>query len=170
MRPSLHIWPEPSTSFVQACTQHIFISSKILLHSLTGIDLSDVCMKYVWYFVKCNILFVTSILQTCVNSFQFYILHYWEYRASTKHNLVIRLITGLDGSFMVDLLNYFLFQPVLHDWCNNGSGMCYHVYEMMHIKEPLLLIRKSSPCVSSWFPLSLSEWSFTIFVTPYNRK
>ena len=53
---------------------------------------------------------------------------------------------------MVDSLSYFLFQPV------------------MHIKEPLLLIRKSSPCGGSGFPLSQSEWSFTICLTPYNRK
>ena len=41
---------------------------------------------------------------------------------------------------------------------------------MMHIKEPLLLIRKSSPCANSGFPLPLSEWSFTICLMPYNRK
>ena len=41
---------------------------------------------------------------------------------------------------------------------------------MMHIKEPLLLIRKSSPCRGSGFPLLLSEWSSTICLTPYNRK
>ena len=41
---------------------------------------------------------------------------------------------------------------------------------MMHIKEPFLLIRKSSPCGGSGSPLSLSEWSFTICLTPYNRK
>ena len=41
---------------------------------------------------------------------------------------------------------------------------------MVHIKEPLLLIGKSSTCGSSGFPLSLSEWSFTIYPTPYNRK
>ena len=41
---------------------------------------------------------------------------------------------------------------------------------MMHIKEPLLLIGKSSPCGGSGFLLSLSEWSFTICLTPYNRK
>ena len=38
---------------------------------------------------------------------------------------------------------------------------------MVHIKEPLQLIGKSS---GSGFPLSLSEWSFTICPTPYNRK
>ena len=48
--------------------------------------------------------------------------------------------------------------------------VCIIVCGMMHIKEPLLLIGKSSPCGGSGFPLSLSEWSFTICVTPYNRK
>ena len=41
---------------------------------------------------------------------------------------------------------------------------------MLHIKEPLLLIGKSSPYGGSGFPLSLSEWSFTICPTPYNHK
>ena len=70
----------------------------------------------------------------------------------------------------VDPLSYFSFQPVLHDWCNKGHGMCYPVCGMVDMKEPLLLIGKSSPCGSSGFPLSLSEWSFTICLTPYNRK
>ena len=48
--------------------------------------------------------------------------------------------------------------------------MCYPVCGMVHIKEPLLLIEKSSLCGGSGFPLSLSEWSFTICLTPYNRK
>ena len=38
------------------------------------------------------------------------------------------------------------------------------------IKEPLLLIGKSSSCGGSGFPLSLSEWSFTICLTPYIRQ
>ena len=59
-------------------------------------------------------------------------------------------------------LSYFIFQSVFHDWCSKDRGMCYPVCEMMHIKEPLLLIGKSSPCGGSGFPLSLSEWSFTI--------
>ena len=75
-----------------------------------------------------------------------------------------------DQSFMVDPLSYFSFQPVLHDWCNKGCGMCYPVCGMMHIKEPLLLIGKSSPCGGSGFPLSLSEWSFTICLMSFNRK
>ena len=68
------------------------------------------------------------------------------------------------------LLNILSIQPVLHDWCNKGHGMCYPVCGMVHIKEPLLSIEKSSLCGGSRFPLSLSEWSFTICPTPYNRR
>ena len=52
----------------------------------------------------------------------------------------------------------------------HDSHMCYPVCGMVHIKEPLLLIGKSSPCGGSGLPLSLSEWSFTMSLTPYNRK
>ena len=61
-----------------------------------------------------------------------------------------------------------LIEP--HDWCNKGRGMCYPVCGMMHIKEPLLLIGKSSLCVGSGFPLSLFEWFSTISLTPHSRK
>ena len=86
-----------------------------------------------------------------------------------ERSLMVRWVVGsiLHG---VDPLSYFSFQPVLHDWYNKGRGMCYPVCGMMHIKEPLLLIDKSSLCGGSGFPLSLSEWSFTICMTPYNRK
>ena len=40
--------------------------------------------------------------------------------------------------------------------------MYYPVCLMMHIKDTLLLIGKSSLCGGSRFPLSLSEWFFTI--------
>ena len=53
---------------------------------------------------------------------------------------------------------------------NKGSGMYYPVCGMVHIKEPLLSIEKSSHCGGSGFPLSLSEWSFTVCLTPYNHK
>ena len=43
-------------------------------------------------------------------------------------------------------MSYISFQPVLHNSCNKGCGMCYPVCGMMHIKEPLLLIGKNSPC------------------------
>ena len=38
--------------------------------------------------------------------------------------------------------------------------MCYPVCGMVHIKEPLLLIRQSSLCGGSGFPLSLSELKY----------
>ena len=82
------------------------------------------------------------------------------------------MVRWVVGSILhgVDPLSYFSFQPVLHDSCNKGRGMYYPVCGMMHIKEPLLLIGKSSLCGCRGFPLSLSEWSFTICLTPYNRK
>ena len=75
-----------------------------------------------------------------------------------------------ERTLLLPPLSYFSFQPVLHDWCNKGCGMCYPVCGIVHIKEPLLLIEKSSLCGGSGFPLSLSEWSFTICLTPYNRR
>ena len=69
----------------------------------------------------------------------------------------------------MDSSSYFSFQPVFHDWRNRGRDMCYPVCWMVHIKEPLLLIDKSSLCGGSGFPFSLSEWSLAICVTPYNK-
>ena len=60
------------------------------------------------------------------------------------------------GVVVVDPLSYFSFQPVLHDWCNKDGGMCNPVCGMVHIKEPLRSIVKSSPCGGSGFPLSPS--------------
>ena len=68
---------------------------------------------------------------------------------------------------MVDPLSYFPFQPVHHDLCHKSRGMCYPACVMVHIKEPLLLIGKSSPCDGSGFSLSLSG---PLPPTPYNRK
>ena len=52
---------------------------------------------------------------------------------------------------------------------NKGHGMCYPVWDDAY-KRSLAANRKESPCGSSGFPLLLSEWSFTICLTPYNRK
>ena len=85
--------------------------------------------------------------------------------SEVERSLMVRWVVGsiLHG---VDPLSHFSF----HDWCNKGRGMCYPVCGMVHIKEPLLLIDKSSLCGGSGFPFSLSEWSLTICLTPYNRK
>ena len=74
-------------------------------------------------------------------------------------------------SLVVNPLSYFSFQPVLHDWYTKDCGMCYPVCGIENIKEPFLLLGKSNPCSrGSVFPLSLSEWSFTICLKPCNRK
>ena len=93
----------------------------------------------------------------------------WGLTPWLERSLMVRWVVGsiVHG---VNPFSFFSFQPVLHDWCNKDRGMCYPVCGMMHIKEPLLLIEKSSLCGGSGFPLSLSEWSFTICLTPYNRR
>ena len=68
---------------------------------------------------------------------------------------------------MVSLDNY----QCIHFWCNKGHGVYYPVCGTVHIKEPLLLIGKSS----SWscgigFLLLPSEWTITIHPTPNNHK
>ena len=67
------------------------------------------------------------------------------------------MVRWVIGSILhgVDPLGYFSFQPLLHDWCNKGCGMCYPLCGMVHMKEPLLLIGTHSPCGGSGFPLSL---------------
>ena len=52
--------------------------------------------------------------------------------------------------------------PVVEHWLEREIALWVHHEE---------LIRKSSPCFGgSGFPLSLYEWSFTIILTPHNRK
>ena len=89
-----------------------------------------------------------------------------------KTETCVRMSFGLVWPPKLNCLvgSYFSFQPVLHDWCNKGRGMCYPVCGMEHIKEPLLLIDKSSLCGGSGFPFSLYEWSLTICLTPYKRR
>ena len=46
-------------------------------------------------------------------------------------------------------LGYFPFQPVVHNWFIKGRGMYCSVSGKVHIKDPLLLIEKSSLCVAA---------------------
>ena len=39
------------------------------------------------------------------------------------------------------LLTVFSFQPVLHDWCNKGRGMCYPIWDDAY-KRTLAVYRK----------------------------
>ena len=61
---------------------------------------------------------------------------WWTHWAISRSSQSVRLWSNglLDWSFMVDPLSYFSFQPVLHDWCNKSSSMCYPVCGMVHIK------------------------------------
>ena len=53
---------------------------------------------------------------------------------------------------------------------NKGCGMCYPVCGMVHIKEPLLLIGKSSPCGGSGFLSHYLSGPLLLCPTPHNRK
>ena len=46
---------------------------------------------------------------------------------------------------MVDQSTYFSVQPVLHNWYNKHCGMYCPVSGMEHVKDLLLLIKKSNP-------------------------
>ena len=48
---------------------------------------------------------------------------------------------------------HFSFQPVLHDWYNEGCGMCYPVCGMVHIKEPFV-----TPVVEHWLEREIAQW------------
>ena len=63
------------------------------------------------------------------------------------------MVRWVVGSILhgVDPLSYFSFQPVLHDWCNKGRGMCYPVCGMVHIKEPLLLTERVAYVATACF-------------------
>ena len=95
---------------------------------------------------------------------------------SVRASVVVRAFaSSCDGSSDRSFMGWtqwaiFRSSQCSTNWCNKGHGMCYPVCGMMHIKEPLLLIGKSSPCGGGGFPLSLYEWSFTIYLMPYNRK
>ena len=75
--------------------------------------------------------------------------------------LMIRWVVGLIP--LGGPTSYFSLQP--HDWCNKGCGMCYPVCGMVHIKEPLMLIRESSPCGCSGFLLAISVVLYHIIIT-----
>ena len=67
-------------------------------------------------------------------------------------------------------LGYFPFQPVVHNWFIKGRGMYCSVYGKVHIKDPLLLIEKSSLCGGSRFGFPSKKCvNVTIWMTSNNR-
>ena len=81
-------------------------------------------------------------------------------RIATKGDNILKLsLRGFNfrvGSILLSgpscSLGYFPFQPVVHNWFIKGRGMYCSVYGNVHIKDPLLLIEKSSLCGGSGFP------------------
>ena len=71
-----------------------------------------------------------------------------------EHSVCILLHGGsiMHGGSICSL-SYILFQSVVHNWSIKRCGMCCSVSGKVHIKEPLLLFRKSSLCGDSGFPL-----------------
>ena len=65
-------------------------------------------------------------------------------------------------------LGYFPFQPVVHNWFIKARGIYCSVYGKVHIKDPLLIIEKSSLCGGSGFP-SKKCVNVTIWMTSNNR-
>ena len=72
------------------------------------------------------------------------------------------MVQWVIGSILYCGPNEQFLAPALCSITSKGYGMCYPIYEMIHIKELLLLIGKSSPFGGSGFTVSLSEWSFTL--------
>ena len=48
--------------------------------------------------------------------------------SEVERSLMVRWVVG-SILYGVDPLSYVSFQPVLHDWCNKGRGMCYPVWD-----------------------------------------
>ena len=71
-------------------------------------------------------------------------------------------------SFIVDSLSYFSFQPAPQLVKQRLWNVVSYLWDGAY-KRTLLQIRKSSPCGGSRFPLSLSEWSFTICHITINK-
>ena len=93
-------------------------------------------------------------------NFSFHLFCMSHFQVGARCSSMVRVFAhGAIGRWIdpswVDPLSYFSFKPVINDWCNKGHGMCYPVCVMVHIKEPLLLIGKSSPCGGSGFPLTI---------------
>ena len=77
-------------------------------------------------------------------------LHGLLFPISSKGSFMMRWVVGsiLHGG----PIELFLIPASAPRLVHQDRGMCYPVCGMMHIKEPLLLIGKSSQCGGSGFP------------------
>ena len=81
-------------------------------------------------------IFKKNVLRASLNILKLFISLPVRYSRTKVMSIVQFPLYVITKSYVLLALsfNYFLFQPVLHDWCNKGCGMCYPVCGMMHIK------------------------------------
>ena len=78
----------------------------------------------------------------------------WDVAQAVAHLPVkVRIIWSILDGGCICRLGYFPIQPVVHNWSIKGCGMCSPVCEKVHMKDPLLLIGKSSLYGDSRFHL-----------------
>ena len=110
-------------------------------------------------------------------------LHALSYRHDSSYHGVCYITRGaLDGMRNSSMGPSCGIDPMTHHTMSKHSYTELHaaitktvvwviLSGMVPTKEPLLLIGKNNSLVAvSFLSLSLSEWSFTICPTPYNRK
>ena len=80
---------------------------------------------------------------------RFYGIESFESKILFCRKMNTHFLVGAGGvTIIVDLL---ILGPIELFLVNKGRSMCYPVSEMVHIKDPLLLIEKRSPCGGSGF-------------------
>ena len=92
-------------------------------------------LLYTFYYYCKHLTITVYILVLLCKSYCYSVhLTVVVYILLSLYTLLVRWVVGsiLHG---VDPLSYFSFQPVLHDWCNKGRGMCYPVCEMVPVTQ-----------------------------------
>ena len=123
---------------------YIYIYAYIYIHTYIYIHIHIYTHIYIYIYIFVVFFVFFKLLFNFLLNLFIFIIHLKCLTSVVERQLMVRGV--VDQSLVVDPLSYFSFQPVLHDWCYKDSGVCYPVCGMVHIKEPLLLIRKSSPC------------------------
>ena len=121
------------TTTMNYCSKHvILVTSLTVVHIYTLFLCKNICSS-VWLLKGCDVAQVVEH-----SAVEVWILLHGE---SILHG---RCICSL---------GYFPFQPVVHDWSMKSCGLCCPVFGKVHIKDLLLLIRKSSLYGNIGFPL-----------------
>ena len=108
----------------------------LLGHSRLYVRVGQECLQY-W-----KLSVAKHFIEQLFYKYYYFLVSKWERDVALWESVCSRYDGLSDRSLRVVPLSYFLFHPELHDWCNKGHGMCYPICEIVHIKEPLLLIKK----------------------------